>query len=420
MSAGSRRREVLFVASSYPRWAADATTPFVHHLAMDLQALGWRVRVLAPHAPGARREEVLDGVPVRRFRYAWPDALESLCYEGGVLPKLRRNPARILLVPLLVVAQFLAVLRLLLRHRDTLVHSHWLLPQGFTCAIAATLLGRPHVATGHGGDVFALQGPVSRLAKRLVTRLADAVTVNSEATRKAVLAFTKDAGKVVRIPIGAGAGTESDPAAVARLRAALCAGEGPLLAFVGRLVPEKGASDLLEAVALLAPAIPGVAAVIVGDGPERDALERQAAALGIEARVRFAGWVSPAEVQAHLAAADIFVGPSRPAPDGWVEGQGLTFVEAMLVGRPVVATATGGIPDAVRHESTGLLVPPAAPAAIADAVLRLVSDPEFAHQLARAGRDLARSEFTRAVSAARFSSLYDRLEAGLEGARSKT
>jgi glycosyltransferase involved in cell wall biosynthesis len=293
-----------------------------------------------------------------------------------------------------------------------LVHSHWLLPQGFTSALAAKFLGRPHVVTVHGGDVFALRGPVSRAAKKLVLRLADAVTVNSEATRRAVLELGSREDKVVRIPMGAEDAAAPDPGEVASLRAALCGQAGPLLAFVGRLVPEKGAADLLEAVAILTGSLPGIRAVVIGDGPERDALLRQARALGIDQRIRLTGWLTPAEVRRHLRAADFFVGPSRPAPDGWVEAQGLTFIEAMLAERPVVASGIGGIVDAVRHEETGLLVAPGAPDAIAEAVLRLDGDREFARRLALAGHELARAEFTRAISAARFSALYARLAAG--------
>lgn len=409
MTEPPARREVLLVTSSFPRWPGDATTPFVHHLAADLRGLGWDIRVLAPHASGAKRDEVLDGVPVSRFRYAWPASLESLCYDGGALVKLRSNPARYLLVPFLVAAQGVAVLGRMLRHRVALVHSHWLLPQGFTSALAARLLNRPHVVTVHGGDVFALRGPASRAAKKLVLRLADVVTVNSEATRRAVLELGPYGKKVVRIPMGADDAVAPDPAEVARLRESLRGPEGPLLAFVGRLVPEKGAADLLQAVAILSASMPGIRAVVVGDGPEREALARQARALGIDPRITLTGWLSPAQVRMHLHAADVFVGPSRPAPDGWIEAQGLTFVEAMLAGLPVIASAIGGIVDAVRDQETGLLVPPATPEAIADAVLRLVGDRELARRLACAGQELARTEFTRASSAARFSEVYSRL-----------
>lgn len=413
------KREVLLVTSSFPRGAGDATTPFVHHLAADLRGLGWDVRVLAPHASGTKRDEVLDGVPVSRFRYAWPASLETLCYDGGALVKLRSNPARYLLVPFLVLAQGFAVLGRLLRRRVALVHSHWLLPQGFTCGLAAKLLGCPHVVTVHGGDVFALQGSVSRAAKKLVLRLADVVTVNSEATRRAVLDLGSCEKKIVRIPMGADDAVAPDVASVASLRESLCGKEGPLLVFVGRLVPEKGAADFLQAVAILCGTLHGIRAVLIGDGPEREALAQQARALGIDRRISLTGWLSPAQVRMYLYASDVFVGPSRPAPDGWIEAQGLTFIEAMLAGLPVVASRIGGIVDAVRDGETGLLVAPGAHEAIAEAVRRLIDDSELARRLARAGQELARSEFTRASSAARFSELYSRLTAA-GGTRSKT
>lgn len=409
MSAARRSRKVLFVTSSFPRWSGDSTTPFVLHLAQDLRALGWDVGVVAPHAPGARREEQLEGVPVSRFRYAWPESLQTLCYEGGALVKIRRNPLRLLLVPALVAAQAIAVCRLARRGSDTILHSHWLLPQGFTCALVGRLMRRPHVATAHGGDVFALRGAVSRLAKRLVLRAADAVTVNSEATRRELLPIADRPDRIVRIPMGSGVTADPDFDEVERLRAALRFGHGPLLVFVGRLVPEKGAADLIEAVAILAQRLPDVRAAVIGDGPELAPLRDLARKVGVDSRVQFTGWLAPRAVQHHLLAGDIFVGPSRPSPDGWVEAQGLSFVEAMLAGRPVVATATGGIPEAIRHEETGLLVAPGSPRQIADAVVRLVADSALSARLAQSARALALAEFTRATSARRFSGLYARI-----------
>lgn len=409
MTSPGRRNEILLVTSSFPRWPGDASTPFILHLAQDLRALGWNLHVLAPHAPGAARCEVLDGVPVRRFRYCWPESLETICYEGGALVKLRRNRWNIARVPMLVVAQWWAILGGVLRGRVALVHSHWLLPQGFTATLAAGLLGRPHVATVHGGDVFALRGALSRACKRFVIRLADAVTVNSSATEAAVNELCSAGRELLRIPMGAAEPACGDAPEVAGLRSRYRRGTGPLLIFVGRLVAEKGVDDLLRAIALLRPGLSDIAALIVGDGPDRALFERQAAALGVADRVIFCGWLPTADVGRHLRAADIFVGPSRPAPDGWVEAQGLTLVEAMLAGLPVIATASGGITDMIRHEETGLTVVPHAPAEIAAAVRRLVADPDLAARLSASARTLALRDYTRAVCARRFSALYGRL-----------
>lgn len=406
MKAAVRRDEVLLVTSSFPRWPGDATTPFILHLAQDLRALGWNLRVLAPHAPGAARDEVLEGVPVHRFRYFWPESLQTVCYDGGALVKLRANRWNLTRIPFLVVAQWWAILARVLQGRVALVHSHWLLPQGFTATLGAGLLGRPHLATVHGGDVFALRGVLSRACKRFVVRRADAVTVNSSATEAAVNELCRASRALLRIPMGAAVPETGDPAAIAGLRARYRRGAGPLLVFVGRLVAEKGVGDLLQAIAHSRAELPDVTGLIVGDGPDRAQFERQAADLGIAGQVVFCGWLPPVEVGRHLRAADIFVGPSRPAPDGWVEAQGLTLVEAMLAGVPVIAAASGGVTDTIRHEQTGLTVFPRAPDEIAAAIRRLVADPALAARLAAAARALALRDYTRATCARRFAALY--------------
>lgn len=399
------RGRVLFVTSNFPRWQGDSTTPFVLHLARDLRALGWDVDVLAPHAPGARRREVLDGVPVERFRYLWPDALQTVCYDGGALVKLEREPWNLLKIPALVLAEWLAVSWRLATRRYALVHSHWILPQTFTCTLAAALLRIPHVATVHGGDAFALRGRVLSRFKRMALGGADRITVNSSATLAAVAPLCHESARLVRIPMGATV-VAGSAARQHELRRRYRDGDGPLVVFIGRLVPEKGADDVIEAVAIIRERLPSARLLIIGDGPERAHLEARAATTGVAERTQFLGWIQPDDVHDHVAAADVFVGPSKMAANGWIEAQGLTFAEALLAGTPVVATRIGGIVDAIRHEDTGLLVEPGRPDQIAAAIVRLCADPELRSRLVRTGRDLASAHLTRPACAAAFSKLY--------------
>lgn len=396
---------VLFVTSTFPRWEGDSTAPFVSHLAHDVQALGWQVDVLAPHAPHVRVRDSIGGVGVTRFRYLWPASLETVCYGGGALVNLRRRRADALKLPALVAAEAAAVGRRLLSRRYDLLHSHWILPQGFVGALTAGPLGIPHVVTVHGSDIFALRGAWLERCKRFALRGASAVTVNSRATGQAVRALAPDLRAVHRIPMGASEAA-ADPEAVAATRSRYRQGGGPLLAFAGRLIEEKGVADLLHAMALLVPGLPDLRAVIAGEGPDRPQLERLARELGIADRTVFAGWMDPATVAQLMAAADVYVGPSRRGRDGTTEAQGLAFVEALLAGTPVVATRLGGIVDAIRHEDTGLLVDQAAPNQIAAAIARLAANPDLAERLALAGRRLARRSYTRAASAEAFAEVY--------------
>ena len=405
---------LLCLTSNFPRWPGDSTTPFVLHLCRDLQGLGWQVTVAAPHAPGAKRSEVLAGVRVRRFRYLVPEGLQSVCYQGGALINLRKDRTNYAKLPFLVLSEWLHSVLWLLKGEFDLLHSHWLLPQGLVGAGAARPLAIPHVCTVHGGDVFALQGGLLQRCKSLAIRHIDAVTVNSSATRQAVLRLCPDYAPLHTIPMGV------SPVAVSpdrqrqgeAIRSRFRRGKGPLLLFVGRLVEEKGVGDLLFALALLAVSHPEMTLLVLGEGQDRARFEGEAAAHGLGDRVTFTGWVAAAEVPGYLASADIFVAPSRTSAEGWVEAQGLTIIEAMMAGLPVIATRSGGIVDSVEHEASGLLVSEAAPEELAAAIGRLAHDPGLAERLGQQGRERAEARFSRSASAESFSRLFESLLAG--------
>ncbi|MCI0429728.1 MAG: glycosyltransferase [Rhodospirillales bacterium] len=397
------------MTSNFPRWSGDSTTPFILHLAQDLQALGWEIHVLAPHAPGSHTEEVLDGVRVERFRYLWPERLETVCYQGGALINLRQDRWNYAKLPALVVAEWSGLMRRLMGGDYDLVHSHWILPQGFTAALASKSLNIPHVLTVHGSDILALSSRLLVPFKRSALRLADAVTVNSTATREAVLRLAPGLSATYKIPMGASEPVPARSSRVTELRSRYRRGDGPMLVFVGRVVEEKGVADLIHAMSLLVKPLPNVTALIVGEGQDRQKMEALVRDLEIVDRVTFTGWVAPDLVPCHLQAADIFVGPS------WIEAQGLTLIEAMLSRTPVIATRSGGITDVMYHEQTGLLVPEKSPHDIAAAVERLVADPSLVERLRASGFAVARNEFTRPASARAFSTLFERLLSTKDG-----
>jgi glycosyltransferase involved in cell wall biosynthesis len=154
---------------------------------------------------------------------------------------------------------------------------------------------------------------------------------------------------------------------------------------VSRMIPEKGISDLLRAFVQVRPRIPGVVLSLVGDGPNRQEFENEARQLGLGESVVFHGWRSDAtELMSYF---DVFVLPS------WSEGTPLTVMEAMALGRPVIATDVGGVRDLVTHMQTGVLVAPRSPEAIADAIESLLGDPALRSQLSRKAREHALTSF---------------------------
>ena len=168
--------------------------------------------------------------------------------------------------------------------------------------------------------------------------------------------------------------------------------------FVGRLVPEKDISTLLQAVALVACTLPDFRLLIAGDGPERGSLQQRTEQLGLGERVAFLGNVR--EVPALLARARLFVLSSL------TEGISLTLLEAMARGLPVVATCVGGNPEVVADGQTGLLVPARDPLAMADRIRQLWLDPSHAAALGLAGRMRVLEYFDIRQMVARYEQLY--------------
>jgi glycosyltransferase involved in cell wall biosynthesis len=173
----------------------------------------------------------------------------------------------------------------------------------------------------------------------------------------------------------------------------------PIVLFVGRLVPYKGVSVLLDALETL-----DADAVIAGTGPLAGALAAQAASRGLGDRVRFAGEVSEAELLALYHACDVFVLPSVTRAEAF----GVVQIEAMACGKPVISTSLdSGVPWVNQHDRTGLVVPPGDAAALARAIGALACDPARRRRLGEGGRARVEREFTVERMAERVGALYE-------------
>jgi glycosyltransferase involved in cell wall biosynthesis len=154
--------------------------------------------------------------------------------------------------------------------------------------------------------------------------------------------------------------------------------DAPVLGVLARLTPQKGLTYLISAMPAILAQHPGTYALVVGEGYLRPDLEAQATSLGVAERVLFVGYRR--NVVDYLRASDLFVLPSL------FEGMPLSILEAMGAGLPVIATAVDGTPEVVIDGETGLLVSPEDPLALAEAVNRLLGDPELAARMGRDGR----------------------------------
>jgi glycosyltransferase involved in cell wall biosynthesis len=392
--------KVLLITSSFPRWEGDWAGVFVLKLAQALGRLGHRVTVLAPHAPGCLMRETIDAVAVERFRYAWPERLQTLAYGRGMLPNVLENPLLLVLALPYLVSLGMRTRRLARGH--DVVNAHFLIPQG----LAAGLFGVRAVVSLHGSDADLPLGRAGRCVLRLVLSHAAAVTANSQQTARRAGGIVP-AEKVRVIPMGVDTAAFTPPAGRDRAR------RGPLrIISVGRLIPLKGHRYLVGALPLVRERVGTVSLTLVGDGPEREALARYGRELGVADSVEFLGEVPHDRIAGLLGRHDIFVLPSVVLSGGRTEGLGTVLLEAMAAGLPVVGTNVGGIPDIIVDDKNGILVPERSPASIADAVVRLAGDPALSERLARAGRLTVEERFSWEKVSAQFESLFREVTKG--------
>lgn len=391
---------VLVMASNFPRWPGDSWSPFILFQAEGMARLGHEVHVLAPHAPGASRHERFGDVHVHRFRYA-PVRWQVLAYGGGILQNLRRTPLAWALVPAFLLAEMFAMRRIVRRHRIELIHAHWFIPQGLIAALGTYLGRRPIVMTAHAGDVFASRDRVRRgLLRHAASRTGAATAVSGPLAREfeGLTGIRPDI-----IPMGVDVVRFHPTIRVAS------AEPGPHILSVGRLAAKKGLHHLIDALARIAPDLPGARLTVVGDGPVRAALEAQAERLGVSDRITFVGMVPNEDLPAHFATADLFVVPSIIDETGDREGLPVSILEAAACGVPIVASDVGGISDFVEDRVTGLLVPAGDVAALAEAIKRLGDNAGLTRAITVSARVRVESGFSWDSVSDRFDAIYQKL-----------
>jgi glycosyltransferase involved in cell wall biosynthesis len=300
---------VLHLTSSFPRFEGDASGVFVDDLADALVAAGVEVRVVAPRDARSTPSE-----RVRWFGYG----PVPLAHRGGLLKTARGW--RLLFVPWFLAGFWWAARDEVRRWRPDVVHAHWWFPAG----LVAALLGVPFVVTLHGSDVPLAKGSLGPLARWVFRRAALVAAVSETLAREAGVSH------VLRMPLG----VDVQPLDPAPLPVRVVA--------IGRNSPEKG-FDLLRDL--------GVPVDIYG--------------ADTESLPGGHGPATRAELVDALAKAHALVVPSRR------EGLGLVALEAIALGRPVIATNVGGLPEVVEDGVDGILVAPDDVDALRAAVARL-------------------------------------------------
>ncbi len=279
----------------------------------------------------------------------------------------------------------------------THVHAHFATQAGFAAWAVGRLTGIPYSIVAHGSDIHRHQ-----VMLPLKVREAAFIATVSEYNRAVIVGACGPGAAskvhVVRlgIDLSAIAPAPEVPRPVASPATLLC---------VGTLHEVKGQRHAIEAVALLAARGHDVRLDLIGDGPDRTALEALVSARSLTEIVRLVGSLAHAEVLERYRHCDLVVVPSIESRDGRKEGLPTVIVEAMACGAPVIASDLAGIGEIVDHERTGLLVPPGDAEALADAAQRLLTYPRLRALTTESARALVQADYDRDTNARRMLEL---------------
>jgi colanic acid/amylovoran biosynthesis glycosyltransferase len=262
----------------------------------------------------------------------------------------------------------------------------------------------PTIVSFHGADAMVdMNKPAYRQATLRMLDAVKLVLVRSESLRRAVAELGCDPNKIeiqrTGIPPDEFLFRERNLPPNAEWR----------FVQAGRLIEKKGLPVTLRAFALFLRQHPNAALTIAGEGPLLADLQKLARELNIERRVLFTGFVPQRQLRDMFYESHIFLHPSQTGSDGNQEGIPNSMLEAMATGLPVFATEHGGIPEAIEHGVSGVLVPEHDHQALARALLNAAEDPYFLSRIARNGADVVRKNFDLHVQARRLEDLYLRL-----------
>jgi len=405
---------ILHLVTAFPRDERDIIAPWLVELIKRQRAAGHDAQVFtaAYHGSG---DHLFAGIPVHRFRYFFA-RWEALTHDESAADRMQRSLLYRLMPAPFVVAGMFGAWRLCRRERFDVIHVHWPVPLALWgwAARAARVARRarrtPVVLTFYGIELRWVKRSLPFLKGFVgwICRWADRVVAISSDTAREIR-------ELVDVPVDVIPYTTPLAGNTAARGLASGAGRGLTILFVGRLVELKGLAYLIEAVGRLGGRVPA-RIVAIGIGPERDRLEALARDRKVD--VDFRNKVPDAELHQAFLTSDVLVLPSIIDARGDTEGLGVVLLDAMSYGIPAIASRVGGIPDIIEDGVSGLLVPPADPQALANAIERVAGDPALAKRLADAGRARLRTHFSWDVITQEWDAVYRTVSAGLPSASS--
>jgi colanic acid/amylovoran biosynthesis glycosyltransferase len=386
--------KVLYIATNF----TALTHTFITREVAELQGLGLGVELLSLRTHTGEAGVSAPECDLAGCRFAYPMPVRRLV--PGVLLRALRHPLRFIRAARAATASRLDPPRTKLKLLYQLgvaaalapeieragcghIHAHFATSPTTFAMFLGLLTDTPFSFTGHAADIY--RDPVALDTKLRLAAAVRAISAHNLQHYRTLVPVLPRAAV-----IHCGVDVQHLPYRM-RSRAGV-----PLhIVAVGRLVPKKGFSGLIEALSLLQRRGVAWRADLIGEGPLLGLLKRQAADAGLH-NLTFTGPLQQGAVRELLGRADACVLPCVVAPDGDVDGIPVSLMEAMASGCPVISTRVSGLPELIEPDVSGLLAPPGDAAALADALERLTAEPDLAPRLSRGGRAKVERDFNLA------------------------
>ncbi len=262
------------------------------------------------------------------------------------------------------------------------------------------------VALTHGHEVWWAKIPIFRMAITKISRDVDSLTYLGDFTKEAMLPVIADKSKLVKIAPGIDIDHFAPSAVDVKLIEKHNLQNRRVIVCVGRLVHRKGQDKLIEAMPLVLKQFPDAALLLVGQGPIKSMLDKLIRHHGIEHNVIFTGRIKFDDLPKYIQLGELFAMPSRDRFFGLeVEGLGIVYLEASACGVPVIVGKSGGAPDAVLENQTGLIVDGTSKEEISAAICKLLADKDLAAQMGQRGREWVDQNWRWQIWSEKFNSL---------------
>ena len=391
------RKKVLILAQAFIRYKKDISSAHVFVLAKTILSLGYEVEVLAPHEHGLPLYEKIDDIPIYRFRYGL-DRHERLAYRGAMHQLVKKSLFNKLIFIFFLLSFSWKALKLAQKPEIKLIHAHWWIPSGLIGAMASLVSGKPFLVTTHGTDVMILKtSSLLRILASFVFNRAAHITVVSNFLKKkltSVIPIPSAKITVRPMPVNIEQFSPSEKKRTEKRKTILC---------VARYTKQKRLDTLIEALSLLKEEGLDFKAILIGEGEEEENLKKMIQTQALSKEITLLPLMSQQELSRYYRESDVVILPSVD------EGFGLVLVEAQLCQTPVIGADSGGIPDIIEPEKTGLLFPPGEVHSLAYSIKRMLTDKELARNLTLNAYQKARKRFSPENIAQEFIRIYDGL-----------